>query len=50
MWRQLDLLCRNWEEKRSRWLEEEDGGGGGSGAGGGAEGMATIYHDVPPNN
>ena len=48
-WRQIDLLLRNWEEKRSRRLEEEDGSGGG-GAGGGAEGMATIYHDVPPNN
>ena len=48
-WRQIDLLRRNWEEKRSRRLEEEDGGGGGGGAGG-AEGMATIYHDVPPNN
>jgi hypothetical protein len=29
-------------------LEEEDGGG--SGVAGGAEGMVTIYHDVPPNN
>ena len=29
-------------------LEEEDGGGGG--VAGGAEGMVTIYHDVPPNN
>ena len=48
MWRQIDLLRRNWEEKRSRRLEEEDGSGGGGA--GGAEGMATIYHDVPPNN
>ena len=47
-WRQLDLLRRNWEEKRSRRLEEEDGSG--RGGAGGAEGMATIYHDVPPNN
>jgi hypothetical protein len=47
-WRQIDLLRRNWEEKRSRRLEEEDGSGGGGA--GGAEGMATIYHDVPPNN
>jgi hypothetical protein len=35
-WRQIDLLCRNWEEKRSRRLEEEDdSGGGGAGGGGG---------------
>jgi hypothetical protein len=47
-WRQIDLLSRNWEEKRSRRLEEKDGSGGGGA--GGAEGMATIYHDVPPNN
>jgi len=47
-WRQIDLLRRNWEEKRSRRLKEEDGSGGGGA--GGAEGMATIYHDVPPNN
>jgi hypothetical protein len=47
-WRQIDLLRRNWEEKRLRRLEEEDGSGG-AGAGG-AEGMATIYHDVLPNN
>ena len=34
--RQIDLLRRNWEEKRLRRLEEEDGsGGGGVGAGGG---------------
>ena len=24
-WRQIDLLRRNWEEKRLRRLEEEDG-------------------------
>jgi hypothetical protein len=29
--RQLDLIRWNWEEKRSRWLEEEGGGGGGRG-------------------
>ncbi len=47
-WQQLDLIRWNWEEKRSRRLEEEEGGGGGGVAG--AEGMVTIYHDVPPNN
>ena len=38
-WQQLDLLHRNWGEKRSRRLEKEDGGGGG---GGGGEGMTTM--------
>jgi hypothetical protein len=41
--RQLDLLRRNWEEKRSRRLKEEDGGGGGRGGGGDGDDDAYCH-------